>query len=77
MAVQKNLKEYPDSSLSLQSFVWSILAMGVGMLAAVIVLPVWAPHLAVSLAGSDPKAYWYFSRGSALWRSASSGFQWS
>jgi predicted ferric reductase len=66
MPVQKPLEEYPDSSLSLQSFVWLILAMGIGILAAVTVLPVWMPHLTESLLGPDPKAYWYLSRGSAF-----------
>jgi len=46
--------------------VWIILAMGIGALAAVIVLPAWMPHLAASLLGPDPKAYWYLSRGSAF-----------
>jgi len=40
--------------------------MGIGALAAVIVLPAWMPHLAASLLGPDPKAYWYLSRGSAF-----------
>lgn len=66
MPVQPLTEEYPDSSLTLQSIVWIILAMGIGALAAVIVLPTWMPHLAASLLGSDPKAYWYLSRGSAF-----------
>jgi predicted ferric reductase len=40
--------------------------MGIGALAAVTVLPAWMPHLAASLLGPDPKAYWYLSRGSAF-----------
>lgn len=66
MPAQSPSQEYPDSTLSFQSIVWIILAMGVGALAAVIVLPAWMPHLAASLVGPDPKAYWYLSRGSAF-----------
>lgn len=66
MPAQQPPQEYPDSTLTLQSIVWIILAMGTGALAAVIVLPVWMPHLAASLVGPDPKAYWYLSRGSAF-----------
>jgi predicted ferric reductase len=66
MPAQPPPQEYPDSTLTLQSIVWIILAMGIGALAAVIVLPAWMPHLAASLLGPDPKAYWYLSRGSAF-----------
>lgn len=66
MPAQSPSQEYPDSTLSFQSIVWIILAMGIGALAAVIVLPAWMPHLAASLLGPDPKAYWYLSRGSAF-----------
>jgi predicted ferric reductase len=58
--------DYPDSTLTFQSAVWIILAMGIGALAAAIVLPIWLPHLAASLLGTTPKAYWYLSRGSAF-----------
>ncbi|PKN94259.1 MAG: hypothetical protein CVU44_07620 [Chloroflexi bacterium HGW-Chloroflexi-6] len=63
---QQDLQEYPDTLLSAQSFLFVILAMGVGTLMAVIVLPAWMPHMAASLFGPDPKAYWYLSRGSAF-----------
>jgi predicted ferric reductase len=67
MLTRKNeFQEYPDTLLSVQSFLFVILAMGIGMLVAVLVLPVWLPHLAVSLLGPDPKAFWYLSRGSAF-----------
>lgn len=66
MPAQSPSQEYPNSTLSFQSIVWIILAMGIGALAAVIVLPAWMPHLAASLLGPDPKAYWYLSRGSAF-----------
>jgi len=78
---QQDLQEYPDTLLSAQSFLFVILAMGVGTLMAVIVLPAWMPHMAASLFGPDPKAYWYLSRGSAfvalslLWVSMALGIQ--
>jgi predicted ferric reductase len=44
-----------------------MLVMGVaGVLAALLVLPVWLPRVSASLLGFDPKAYWYLSRTSAL-----------
>jgi predicted ferric reductase len=66
MSSQQTLREYPDSSLSAQSFLLIFLAIGVGILAAILILPAWLPHLAASLYGPDPKAYWYLSRGSAF-----------
>ncbi len=67
MSIRENeFKEYPDTMLSVQSFLFVILAMGIGMLVAVLLLPSWLPNLAASLIGPDPKAYWYLSRGSAF-----------
>ncbi len=45
------LQEYPDSALSLQSFLFVVLAM---------------PNLSTSIAGADVKAFWYVSRGSGF-----------
>ena len=42
------------------------LAIAAGALAAVFVLPAWAPGLSESLLGPEPKAYWYLSRASGL-----------
>ncbi len=58
--------EYGESTLSLQTFVFFLLAMALGTLCAVIVLPAWMPNLAQSLWGPDPKAFWYLSRGTAF-----------
>ena len=55
-----------ESALSAQSFLLILLAMALGTLATVILLPSWMPNLAQSLSGSGPKAYWYLSRGSAF-----------
>lgn len=53
-------------SISFITFLSILLAMGGGALAAVFVLPSWLPGLSDSLLGSEPKAYWYLSRSSAL-----------
>ena len=66
MAPQPETQEYPDTALNASSLLFLFLAMGIGLLAAIVILPAWLPHLANSLAGPDPKAYWYLSRGSAF-----------
>jgi len=43
-----------------------MMAMAVGLLVAVVLLPTWMPNLAFSLAGEEPKAYWYLSRATAF-----------
>jgi predicted ferric reductase len=55
-----------QSSLNAQSLVVLLIAVSLGTLAAVMVLPNWLPGLAGSLAGTSPKAFWYLSRASAL-----------
>jgi predicted ferric reductase len=46
--------------------VFLMLAIMAGTLAAAVFLPKWLPDLSTSVLGSQPKAYWYLSRGSAL-----------
>lgn len=53
-------------SISFVTFLSILLAMGGGALVAVFVLPAWLPGLSDSLLGSEPKAYWYLSRSSAI-----------
>jgi predicted ferric reductase len=55
-----------ESSLSGASVLLLLLAMGLGILAAMVVLPNWLPGLAGSLAGAEPKAFWYLSRATAF-----------
>src|SRR5512136_2001587 len=43
-----------------------LFAVAIGAFAAAIVLPNWLPGLSNSLLGSEPKAYWYLSRASAM-----------
>jgi predicted ferric reductase len=46
--------------------VFLMLAVMAGTLAAAVLLPNWLPELTTSVLGSQPKVYWYLSRGSAL-----------
>jgi predicted ferric reductase len=55
-----------ESSINIQFFISLLLAMIVGLLLATLVLPKWLPNMATSLTGSDPKVYWYLSRGTAF-----------
>lgn len=55
-----------ESTIGIQTFILVLLAISMGTLAAVVVLPNWMPNLAASLMGSDPKAFWYLSRGSSF-----------
>lgn len=68
-----------ESSVNIQSFLMFLVAMTVGLLVAVLLLPAWLPNMAFSLGGDAPKAYWYLSRATAfvslslLWMSMALG----
>ncbi|MCX6065455.1 MAG: hypothetical protein NT121_06835 [Chloroflexi bacterium] len=55
-----------ESTIGAQTFLLILLAMTLGTLMAVVVLPGLAPNLAASLLGPEPKAFWYLSRGSSF-----------
>jgi len=55
-----------ESSLTIQTFLLFLVAITVGMLVAVVLLPTWMPNLSFSLNSSEPKAYWYLSRATAF-----------
>jgi predicted ferric reductase len=55
-----------ESSLSIQTFLVFVLAVFSGLVAAAYVLPAWLPGLASTFTGSNPKAYWYLSRGAGF-----------
>ena len=55
-----------ESSVNIQTFLLFMMAMAVGLLVAVVLLPTWMPNLAFSLRGTEPKAYWYLSRATAF-----------
>ena len=59
---------------------WAIATAGaVGALVALVTIPTWVPILGSSLAGTEPKVYWYLSRATGLtafallWVSMASG----
>jgi predicted ferric reductase len=66
-------------AMPLHTLIIMLLAVVLGAFAAAIVLPNWLPGLSQSLLGSEPKAYWYLSRASAmvayglLWLSMATG----
>jgi predicted ferric reductase len=60
-----NESEY-QSSLNERSLLVFFSAIALGLFAAVLILPSWLPGLATSLAGTDPKAFWYLSRATAF-----------
>jgi predicted ferric reductase len=75
----RNAQEKPMSSQSsapdfdnlppampLHTLIIMLLAVALGAFAAAIVLPNWLSGLSQSLLGSEPKAYWYLSRASAM-----------
>ncbi len=65
--------------MPLPTLIVMLLAVALGAFAAAVVLPNWLPGLSQSLLGTQPKAYWYLSRASALlayallWLSMASG----
>jgi predicted ferric reductase len=55
-----------ESSLNIQTFLLFMMAIAVGMLVAIVLLPSWMPNLAFSLSSEEPKAFWYLSRATAF-----------
>lgn len=55
-----------ESSVNIQTFLILFVAMIVGLLVAVLILPSWLPNLSFSLGGDAPKVYWYLSRATAF-----------
>src|SRR3972149_1862379 len=55
-----------ESSVNIQTFLMFLVAMTVGLLVAILVLPSWLPNMSFSLTGDAPKAYWYLSRATAF-----------
>ena len=58
--------EFNESSVNIQFFLVVMLAMIIGLLAAILLLPTWLPNMATSLAGESPKVFWYLSRATAF-----------
>lgn len=55
-----------ESSVNIQTFLMLFVAMIVGLLVAILILPSWLPNLSFSLGGDAPKVYWYLSRATAF-----------
>ena len=66
MPANPNETTLEESSVNFQTFLSLLLAMSVGLLLAVLLLPRWMPNLGFSLSGDAPRAFWYLARGSAL-----------
>ena len=64
-APSSNVNEF-ESSINIQTFLLFMMAIAVGLMVAVVLLPTWMPNLAFSLSGGEPKAYWYLSRATAF-----------
>ena len=64
----QNLPEQNDyeSSVNIQSFLTIFVAISLGLLVSVLILPFWLPNMSFSLGGDAPKAYWYLSRATAF-----------
>ena len=58
--------EFSKSSVNIEVFLLIILAMIIGFLVAILLLPAWLPNMATSLTGQSPKVYWYLSRATAF-----------
>jgi predicted ferric reductase len=58
--------ETAEPAIGGSTLVFITLALVAGVYASAELLPAWLPNLAGSLLGSEAKAYWYLSRGSAL-----------
>ena len=66
MPVSNQQNDFEHSSLSMMSLLSLFIAMTLGIFGALILAPNWIPNFAQTLVGTDPKAYWYLSRGSAF-----------
>ncbi len=55
-----------ESSVNIQSFMLFVFAVTVGLLIAVVLLPLWMPNMAFSISGQYPKAFWYLARATAF-----------
>jgi len=58
--------EFSKSSVNFEFLLLIVLAMAIGLLAAILLLPAWLPDMATSMTGESPKVYWYLSRATAF-----------
>jgi predicted ferric reductase len=62
----QDLTETLPPALPFQQLILWLLVVSAGALLALNLLPLWLPSLSYSVSGSEPKVYWYLSRGSAI-----------
>src|SRR3954453_15422859 len=55
-----------QSSTSLRTLVALLVAVALGAVTAVIVMPIWLPGLSASIVSADHKVFWYLTRASAI-----------
>jgi len=58
--------EFSETTVKIQSFLFMMLAMIIGLSVAILLLPTWLPNMATSLTGDSPKVFWYLSRATAF-----------
>jgi len=63
---QKNGAMEYESNITIKSLLILMIAIIIGLVAAAYILPLWLPGFATSFSGSNPKAYWYLSRGTGF-----------
>lgn len=66
MTIKNDPQETLPEGLPLQSLLLILLSVAAGVLLAINLMPLWLPGLALSAAGSEPKIFWFLSRGSAI-----------
>lgn len=60
------LADPEEQAMSPYTLMAVLLGAAGGALLAAVALPAWAPGLSTSLLGSEPRAYWYLARSSAM-----------
>ena len=55
-----------ESAVNIRFFLMVMLAILIGVLTAILVLPAWLPNMTTSLTGTSPKIYWYLLRATAF-----------
>jgi predicted ferric reductase len=68
MLKSENPQDITDTlpSSKVQEFLLLILVVAAGILLTLNLMPLWLPGLTASAAGSEPKLFWFLSRGSAV-----------
>jgi predicted ferric reductase len=58
----------PDeqSSMNFKTLLLLLFGISAGITLAIIILPFWAPNMAASMLGQDPKVFWFLSRATAF-----------